>query len=51
LFGYDPVGDGTDISQPGLRMSLVLAVNGSIIVLAIYRLVGAEACTLSLSTT
>lgn len=39
LFGFGrPVNDSTDLSQPGFLMSLVLAVIGAIILLAIYRL-------------
>jgi len=38
LFGYGAATDG-DVSHPGFLMSLVLAVVGSIIVLAVYRLV------------
>jgi len=39
LFGYGGAGDGADVSQPGFLMSLVLAVVGAIIVLAVYRLI------------
>lgn len=40
LFGYGrAVNDTGDLSQPGFLMSLVLAVVGAIIVLAVYRLI------------
>lgn len=40
LFGYGrTVNDTGDLSQPGFLMSLVLAVVGAIILLALYRLV------------
>ena len=41
LFGYGTAthGDARDLSQPGFLMSLVLAVVGAIILLAIYRLI------------
>lgn len=41
LFGYGTAthGDTRDLTQPGFLMSLVLAVVGAIIVLAIYRLI------------
>ena len=39
LFGYGAAAEGSDVSHPGFLMSLVLAVVGSIIVLAVYRLV------------
>ncbi len=39
LLGYGGRGDGSDISEPGFLMSLVLAVVGAIIVLAVYRLI------------
>jgi len=38
LFGYG-ASDTGDLSQPGFFMSLVLAVVGSIVLLALYRLV------------
>ncbi len=38
LFGYGARGDAGDITEPGFLMSLVLAVVGSIVVLAVYRL-------------
>ena len=40
LFGYGQTyGDSRDLSQPGFLMSLVLAVVGAIILLALYRLI------------
>ena len=40
LFGYGQAyGDSRDLSQPGFFMSLVLAVVGAIILLALYRLI------------
>ena len=40
LLGYgDRVNDAGDLTQPGFLMSLVLAVVGAIIVLAVYRLI------------
>src|SRR6478735_932046 len=40
LFGYGrAVNDGRDLSQPGFLMSLVLAVIGAIVLLALYRLI------------
>ena len=40
LFGYGrTVNDTGDLSQPGFLMSLVLAVIGAIVLLALYRLV------------
>ena len=40
LFGYGrTVNDSSDLSQPGFLMSLVLAVIGAIVLLALYRLV------------
>lgn len=39
LFGYGTARDSGDISQPGFLMSLVLAVVGAIVLLAIYRLI------------
>ena len=40
LFGYGrAVNDTGDLSQPGFLMSLVLAVFGAIVLLALYRLV------------
>ena len=40
LFGYGRTyGDTRDLTQPGFLMSLVLAVVGAIILLALYRLI------------
>jgi len=41
LFGYGTAlhGDTRDLTQPGFLMSLVLAVLGAIILLALYRLI------------
>ena len=39
LLGYGQVNDAGDVSEPGFLMSLVLAVVGSIILLALYRLI------------
>ena len=40
LFGYGrAVNDSGDLSQPGFLMSLVLAVIGAIVLLALYRLI------------
>jgi uncharacterized membrane protein YeaQ/YmgE (transglycosylase-associated protein family) len=40
LFGYGRATTGAgDISQPGFLMSLVLAVIGAIVLLAVYRLI------------
>lgn len=40
LFGYGrSYGDSRDLSEPGFLMSLVLAVVGAIILLALYRLI------------
>ena len=40
LFGYArAAGDSGDISQPGFLVSLVLAVVGAIVLLAVYRLI------------
>jgi uncharacterized membrane protein YeaQ/YmgE (transglycosylase-associated protein family) len=40
LFGYGrAVNDGGGLSQPGFFMSLVLAVIGAIVLLALYRLI------------
>ena len=40
LFGYGrAVNDTGDLSQPGFLMSLVLAVVGAIVLLALYRLI------------
>ena len=40
LFGYGrAVNDTNDLSRPGFLMSLVLAIVGAIILLAVYRLI------------
>lgn len=39
LFDYGSVSDGGAISEPGFLMSLVLAIVGSIVLLALYRLI------------
>jgi uncharacterized membrane protein YeaQ/YmgE (transglycosylase-associated protein family) len=40
LFGYGRVvNDSTDLSRPGFLMSLVLAVIGAVVLLALYRLI------------
>lgn len=39
LLGYGRVDSMGDVSQPGFFMSLILAVLGSVIVLALYRLI------------
>ena len=39
LFDYGTVTDGGDVSEPGFLMSLVMAVVGSIVLLALYRLI------------
>ena len=40
LFGYGrAVNDSSDLSRPGFLMSLVLAVIGAVILLAVYRMV------------
>ena len=39
LFSYGGATDAGDVSHPGFLMSLVLAVVGAIIVLAVYRLI------------
>ncbi len=38
FLGYGRAGTGGDVTEPGFLMSLVLAVVGAIIVLAVYRL-------------
>lgn len=38
LFGYGR-GDGSDLTEPGFLMSLVLAVVGALVLLAVYRLI------------
>jgi uncharacterized membrane protein YeaQ/YmgE (transglycosylase-associated protein family) len=39
LLGYGSASDGNDVSEPGFLMSLLLAVVGAILVLAVYRLI------------
>jgi uncharacterized membrane protein YeaQ/YmgE (transglycosylase-associated protein family) len=39
LFDYGSVNDAGGVSEPGFLMSLVMAIVGSIVLLAIYRLV------------
>jgi Predicted membrane protein len=40
LFGYGrAVNDSSDLSRPGFLMSLVLAVIGAVVLLAVYRLI------------
>ncbi|HYY55703.1 MAG TPA: GlsB/YeaQ/YmgE family stress response membrane protein [Pyrinomonadaceae bacterium] len=39
LLGYGQVDSVGDVSRPGFLMSLVLAVVGAIVVLAVYRLI------------
>lgn len=40
VFGYGrAVNDSSDLSRPGFLMSLVLAVIGAIVLLAVYRLI------------
>jgi uncharacterized membrane protein YeaQ/YmgE (transglycosylase-associated protein family) len=39
LLGYGHADNAGDMSQPGFLMSLVLAVIGAIVVLAVYRLI------------
>ena len=46
LLGYGTTGnDAGDISQPGFLMSLVLAVIGAIVLLALYRLIRGRGTT------
>lgn len=46
LFGYGrTASDSGDISQPGFLMSMVLAVVGAIILLALYRLIKGRTTT------
>ena len=43
IFGYGrTVNDTGDLSQPGFLMSLVLAVVGAIVLLAVYRLIASR---------
>ena len=39
FLGYGRAADGRDFTEPGFLMSLVLAVVGAIVVLAVYRLI------------
>lgn len=39
LLGYGTINNASDLSRPGFLMSLVLAVIGAVILLAIYRLI------------
>jgi uncharacterized membrane protein YeaQ/YmgE (transglycosylase-associated protein family) len=39
LFDYGSVNDAGAVSEPGFLMSLVMAIVGSIVLLAIYRLI------------
>ena len=39
LLGYGGVDEAGDVSRPGFIMSLVLAVIGAVILLAVYRLI------------
>ena len=39
LLGYGGVNDAGDVSRPGFIMRLVLAVVGSLVLLAVYRLI------------
>jgi uncharacterized membrane protein YeaQ/YmgE (transglycosylase-associated protein family) len=45
LLGYGQINDTTDFSRPGFLMSLVLAVVGSIVLLAGYRLLKGRSLT------
>jgi uncharacterized membrane protein YeaQ/YmgE (transglycosylase-associated protein family) len=45
LFGYGQINDANDFSRPGFLMSLVLAVVGSIILLALYRVIRGRSVT------
>ncbi|MCI0335998.1 MAG: GlsB/YeaQ/YmgE family stress response membrane protein [Acidobacteria bacterium] len=45
LMGYGTINDSGDLSRPGFLMSLVLAVIGSIILLAGYRLLKGRSLT------
>ena len=45
LLGYGPINDLGDFSRPGFLMSLVLAVIGSIVLLAGYRLIKGRTIT------
>jgi uncharacterized membrane protein YeaQ/YmgE (transglycosylase-associated protein family) len=45
LLGYGTINDANDLSRPGFLMSLLLAVIGSIILLAGYRFVKGRSLT------
>lgn len=45
FLGYGTINDTSDLSRPGFLTSLVLAVAGSIILLAIYRLARGRSLT------
>jgi uncharacterized membrane protein YeaQ/YmgE (transglycosylase-associated protein family) len=45
LLGYGPINSSGDLSRPGFMMSLLLAVVGSIILLAGYRVVKGRSLT------
>jgi uncharacterized membrane protein YeaQ/YmgE (transglycosylase-associated protein family) len=45
LLGYGQINDTGDLSRPGFLMSLVLAVIGSIVLLAGYRLIKGRSLT------
>ncbi|MEP7270834.1 MAG: GlsB/YeaQ/YmgE family stress response membrane protein [Acidobacteriota bacterium] len=45
LLGYGQINDTNDLSRPGFLMSLVLAVIGSILLLAAYRLIKGRSLT------
>lgn len=45
LFGYGGADSAGDIARPGFLMSLVLAVVGAVILLAVYRLIRGRGVT------
>ncbi len=45
ILGYGPINDTSDFSRPGFLMSLLLAVLGSIVLLAGYRLLKGRSLT------
>jgi len=45
LFGYGTGADSGDVTHPGFLMSLVLAVIGAIVLLALYRLIKGRTTT------
>jgi uncharacterized membrane protein YeaQ/YmgE (transglycosylase-associated protein family) len=45
LMGYGQINDSGDLSRPGFLMSLLLAVIGSIVLLAGYRLIRGRSLT------